>query len=94
MPNAKNINLRQQLEIMDAELIVIYKALSNLYKQNIQNQDIYVFADSQTALKRLQKISLIGGQRICYNITELCRHLILHSNHKISISWVLEHKDI
>ncbi|KAF1935702.1 hypothetical protein EJ02DRAFT_428181 [Clathrospora elynae] len=54
---AKNVNLGQQLEIMDAELIAIHKALSNLHKLNTQNQDIHV-------------------------------------NNNVSISWVLEHKDI
>lgn len=58
---AKNFNLGQRLEIIDAELFAIYKALSSLQEQSTQNQDIYVFVDSQAALKRLQTILLTGG---------------------------------
>ena len=63
---------------MDAELIAAYQALKHL-RQDLQGEEIYIFIDSQAALKRLQKISLTGGQRICYEITELCKQLAKHN---------------
>ena len=76
---------------MDAELIAAYQALKHL-RQDLQGEEIYIFIDSQAALKRLQKISLTGGQRICYKITELCKQLAKHN--KVSISWVPGHREI
>jgi len=80
---AKNFSLGQKLEIMDAELIAAYQALKCL-RTGLQGEDIHVFIDSQAALKRLRKISLTGGQRICYKITELCKQLA--KQNKVSIS--------
>jgi hypothetical protein len=51
----------------------------------MQGEDIHVFIDSQAAIKRLQKISLTGGQKVCYEITVLCERLLLQNN-KIYIS--------
>jgi hypothetical protein len=67
----KNISLGKKLEIMDAELAAVYQALQDLYNQGMQGEDIHVFIDSQAAIKRLQKISLTGGQKVCYEITVL-----------------------
>ena len=58
----------------------------------MQGEDIHVFIDRQAALKRLQKVSLTGGQRICYEITELYKQLAKHN--KVSIFWVLGHREI
>jgi ribonuclease HI len=88
---AKNFSLGNKLEIIDAELIAAYQALGNL-RSDLQGEDIHVFIDSQAALKRLQKISLTGGQRICYQITLLCNHLA--KQNKVSISWVPGHREI
>ena len=88
---AKNFSLGQKLEIMDAELIAAYQALKCL-RTGPQGEDIHIFIDSQAALKRLQKISLTGGQRICYKITELCKQLA--KQNKVSISWVPGHREI
>ena len=49
----KNISLGKKLEIMDAELAAICQALQNLESQDVQGEEIHVFADSQAALKRL-----------------------------------------
>ena len=61
---------------MDAELVAIFQALQNLESQDVQGEEIHVFADSQAALKRLQTITLTGGQRACYEITKLCKTLL------------------
>jgi ribonuclease HI len=90
---AKNISLGKKLEIMDAELAAVYQALHDLHNQGIQREDLHVFIDSQAAIKRLQKISLTGGQKVCYEITMLCKMLSLQNN-KIYISWVPGHKEI
>jgi ribonuclease HI len=90
---AKNISLGKKLEIMDAELAAVYQALHDLHNRGTQGEDIHVFIDSQAAIKRLQKISLTGGQKVCYEITELCKILSLQNN-KIYISWVPGHKEI
>ena len=82
----------EKLEIMDAELIAACRALQKMQSQGLQGEEIHVFIDSQAALKRLQKISLTGGQRICYEITELCR--LLSQNNKIFLSWVPGHREI
>jgi ribonuclease HI len=60
---------------MDAELAAVYQALQNLHNRGIQGEDMHVFIDSQAAIKRLQKISLTGGQKVCYEITVLCQML-------------------
>jgi ribonuclease HI len=72
---AKNISLGKKLEIMDAELAAIHQALQGLHDKGLQGEDIHVFVDSQAALKRLQKISFTGGQRVCHDITVLCKML-------------------
>jgi ribonuclease HI len=45
---------------MDAELIAAYQALKDLQNQGLQGKEIRIFIDSQTALKRLKKISLVS----------------------------------
>jgi ribonuclease HI len=89
---AKNLSLGSKIEIMDAELVAAYQALYNLQSQGLQGEDIYLFIDSQAALKRLQKVSLTAGQKICYEITELCR--LLAQNNTVYISWVPGHREI
>jgi ribonuclease HI len=90
---AKNFSLRERLEIMVAELIAAYQALKDVQDQGLQGKDIHVFVDSQAALKRLQDISLTGGQKVCHEITELCKQLVLHNN-RICASWVPKHREI
>jgi ribonuclease HI len=70
---ARNISLGKQLEIMGAELAAIHQAIQDLHNQGLQGEEIHVFVDSQAALKRLQKVSLTSGQKVCHHITELCK---------------------
>jgi ribonuclease HI len=90
---ARNISLGKQLEIMDAELAAIHQAIQDLHNQGLQGEEIHVFVDSQAALKRLQKVCLTSGQKVCHHITELCKQLVLHNN-KIFLSWVPGHREI
>ena len=65
---------------MDAELYAIYEALQHLADQSLIFEDVYIFVDSQAALKRLKSVSLHSSQRLCYNITKLCKQLASASN--------------
>jgi ribonuclease HI len=78
---------------MDAELAAVHKALQDLHDRGLQGEDIHVFIDSQAAIKRLQNISLTGGQKVCHEITELCKMLSLRNN-KIHVPWVPGHREI
>jgi len=61
------------MEIIDAELFAILKALQSL--PYTQGKQIYVFVDSQAALKRLDKVSTTGGQQCVHAIIQLCKQL-------------------
>ncbi|KAF2838722.1 hypothetical protein M501DRAFT_1004536, partial [Patellaria atrata CBS 101060] len=81
---------------MDAELFTILKALEREKTQREKGQsiakNIWVFVDSQATLKRLQKNSLHGGQKLSVMINDLC-----NTNEwemKITFSWVPGHKKI
>jgi ribonuclease HI len=89
----KNFSLEERLEIMDAELAAAYHAFKDVQNQSIQGKEIHVFVDSQAVLKRQQKISLTGGQKICHEITELYKQLVLHGN-KMYLCWVPGHRSI
>ncbi len=49
------------MEIMDAELYAVYKALEHLKQQRLEEKQVYIFIDSQAAIKRLQLNSFTGG---------------------------------
>jgi len=59
--HATNWNLGPYMEIMDVELYAIYRALKHLKQQRLKKKQVYIFIDSQAAIKRLQLNSLIGG---------------------------------
>ncbi|KAF2836306.1 hypothetical protein M501DRAFT_997061, partial [Patellaria atrata CBS 101060] len=83
---------------MDVELFAILKALERENTQCEKGQSIaknlWVFVDSQAALKRLQKNSLDGGQELSVLITDLCNTLTNEWEMKITFSWVPGHKNI
>ena len=41
------------MEIMDAELYAVYRALEHLKQQRLEEKQVYIFIDSQAAIKRL-----------------------------------------
>jgi ribonuclease HI len=58
------------MEIMDAELYAVYRALEHLkQQQRLEEKQVYIFIDSQAAIKRLQLNSLTGGQELVFKIT-------------------------
>ena len=56
-----NWNLDPYMEIIDAELYAVYRALEYLKQQRLEEKKVYIFIDSQAAIKRLQLNSLTGG---------------------------------
>jgi ribonuclease HI len=76
---------------MDAELFAVYKALQAI-PEAIREQ-IYIFIDSQAALKRLDKLSQTGGQYYVYKITQICQKLKQQQN-SIYFSWVPGHNKV
>jgi len=66
---ATNWNLGPYIEIMDAELYAVYRALEHLKQQRLKEKQVYIFIDSQAAIKRLQLNSLTGGQELVFKIT-------------------------
>jgi ribonuclease HI len=88
---ATNLNLGEHMEIMDAELFAIYKALQSI--PYAEGKQIYIFVDSQAALKRLDKVSTTGGQQCVHAIAQLCKKL-QQQNNTLYFSWVPGHKDV
>ena len=41
------------MEIMDAKLYAVYRALEHLKQQRLEEKQVYIFIDSQAAIKRL-----------------------------------------
>src|SRR6266478_9710711 len=82
-----NWNLGPYMEIIDAELYAVYRALEHLKQQRLKEKQVYIFIDSQAAIKRLQLNSLTGGQELVFKITQSCSYL---ASKEISIKfyWV------
>src|SRR6266567_893999 len=90
---ATNWNLRPYIEIMDAELYAVYRALEHLKQQRLKEKQVYIFIDSQAAIKRLQLNSLTGGQELVFKITQSCSYLA-SKNISINFYWVPSHLGI
>jgi len=77
---------------MDSELVAIQKTLANIVTTSA-TEAIYIFVDSQAAIKRLQKCSLTGGQEAVAKISKVCE--LLHDNHVlVHFHWVPSHQNI
>jgi len=81
------------MEIMDAELYAVYRALEHLKQQRLEEKQVYIFIDSQAAIKRLQLNSLTGGQELVFKITQSCSYLASR-NISINFYWVPSHLGI
>ena len=81
------------MEIMDAELYAVYRALEHLKQQRLEEKQVYIFIDSQAAIKRLQLNSLTGGQELVFKITQSCSYLA-SKNISINFYWVPSHLGI
>ena len=78
---------------MDAELYAVYRALEHLKQQRLEEKQVYIFIDSQAAIKRLQLNSLTGGQELVFKITQSCSYLA-SKNISINFYWVPSHLGI
>ena len=81
------------MEIIDAELYAVYRALEHLKQQRLEEKQVYIFIDSQAAIKRLQLNSLIGGQELVFKITQSCSYLA-SKGISINFYWVPSHLGI
>ena len=75
------------MEIIDVELYAVYRALEYLKQQRLEEKQVYIFIDSQAAIKRLQLNSLIGGQELVFKITQSYSYLA-SKNVSINFYWV------
>jgi len=78
------------MEIIDAELYAVYRALEHLKQQRLEEKQVYIFIDSQVAIKRLQLNSLTAGQELVFKITQSCSYLASR-NISINFYWVPSH---
>jgi hypothetical protein len=81
------------MEIIDAELYAVYRALEHLKQQRLEEKQVYIFIDSQAAIKRLQLKSLTGGQELVFKITQSCSYLA-SKGISINFYWVPSHLGI
>src|SRR6266704_6311970 len=86
-------NRGPDIEIMYAELYAVYKALEHLKQQRLKEKQVYIFINSQAAIKRLQLKSLTGGQELVFKITQSCSYLA-SKNISINFYWVPSHLGI
>ena len=91
--HAINWNLGPYMEIMDAELYAVHRALEHLKQQRLEEKQVYIFIDSQAAIKRLQLNSLTGGQELVFKITQSCFYLA-SKGISINFHWVPSHLGI
>jgi ribonuclease HI len=75
------------MEIIDAELYAVYRAREHLKQQRLEEKKVYIFIDSQAAIKRLQLNALTGGQELVFKITQSCSYLASR-NISINFYWV------
>src|SRR6266481_5633767 len=81
------------MEIIDAELYAVYRALEHLKQQRLEEKQVYIFIDSQAAIKRLQLNALTGGQELDFKITQSCSYLA-SKGISINFYWVPSHLGI
>ena len=90
-------NLGKECEVFDAELFAIQRGM--IYAKNRINsnfvQDIWIFSDSQAALKRLKKQDKSAGQETTQKIRKTAEEITkAHPNMKIYLEWVPSHSKI
>jgi len=56
------------MKIMDIKLYAIYRALKHLKQQKLKKKQIYIFTNSQIAIKKLWFNSFTGGQELIFKI--------------------------
>jgi hypothetical protein len=82
-----SFNLGSCVEIADCELFAIYKALQSIKQDQNQKKEIFIFIDSQAAIRKLQNLYLRGGLELVYKISTLCDEIAA----KVHFNWVPSH---
>jgi ribonuclease HI len=87
-------NLGAGIEVFDAELFAIEKAFKIAWEEKQPNtENIWIFSDSQAAIKRLQNQNLKPGQYYIKSIRNWLEKL-LNINIKVYLEWVPGHMNI
>ena len=86
-------NLGSNMEVFDAELFAIKQAMQLASKRvSFQTEDIWIFSDSQAAIKRIAKSRVGAGQAYVKGIQELAESI--DANINIHVHWVPGHMNI
>src|SRR6185295_11717889 len=92
----EQISLGAKAEVVDAETVVIRKAIQYAYeycRRHRQIRQVTVFSDSQSSIQRFNKTNAFSGQQ---NVIEAHKYAErLHNvNVKTRVEWVPSHSDI
>lgn len=86
-------NMGDKCEVFDAELFAVKRA-TNLAVENAgQNAELWVFSDSQAALKRIQTNKRSAGQSQVFEIQESLK-ILANKNIRTTLQWVPGHSGI
>jgi ribonuclease HI len=87
-------NLGAGMEVFDAELFAIEKAFEIAWnKKQFQTEKIWIFSDSQAAIKRLKNSSLKAGQYYIQSIRKWAKRFQDHGI-QMQLEWVPGHMNI
>lgn len=93
----KSWSLGTTMEVYDAELFAIKQALKWSTKQTFQNirniKDIWIFADNQAALQKIQSHKAISEQDLASQCQQSLE-ILIEQGFKPHIHWVPGHEDI
>ena len=93
----KSWSLGTTMEVYDAELFAIQKALKWSIGQNFQNirniKDIWIFVDNQAALQKIQSHKAISESHLASKCQESLK-ILIEQELKPHIHWVPGHEDI
>jgi len=87
-------NLGSGMEVFDAELFAIEKAFEIAFKnRQLNTEKVWIFSDSQAAIKRLKNSSLKSGQYYIQSIRKWAEKL-QNNNIQMQLEWVPGHMNI
>jgi ribonuclease HI len=83
------------MEVFDAELFAMEKAFKQAFNQmSFLTKNIWIFSDSQAAIKRLQKSGIIAGQKHVLAIEKWITKIKTRYQVNIHVNWVPGHMNI
>ncbi len=88
-------NLSSHMKVFDAELFAIEKAFKLVLNQiSLFTKDIWIFSDSQAAIKRVQKSDLKAGQTQVLAIESWAAKIKTRHQVNIHLNWIPGHMNI